>query len=378
MSKKKQLKMKILLLGSKEYPLGSNRGADPITSGGIEYFVQELAKGLAEAGHEVTLLTRCFPGQKKKEKKGSLTVMRVPWLKGFHLRNPSFNLISFVKALRLDFDIVHGHGPVASFYAVTLARLKKKKSVATPHGIAFNQPQYSRAVSKALKDVEEFAYSRADTIIFLSESEKKKFKKAFGFLPKKSMIMPVGVRLHDYGKGRAATRKALGLGKDFTYCFVGRLSKVKGLDYLLEAIAGMPKTRLLLIGDGPERERLEEEAPSNVSFLGHRTDVPRLLAASDCFILPSLSEGLPVSLLEAMATGLPCIVTDIGLPVDNNKSAVVVPAKNAKALHCAMQRVHSDAKLRKKLAKNARSLAKNYCSKKCSLKRLKAYSPQAE
>lgn len=370
--------MKILLLGSKEYPLGSNKGADPITSGGIEYFVQELAEGLAGKGHEVTLLTRRFPGQKKREKKGNLTVLRVPWLKGFHLRNPSFNALSFLKALSIDFDVAHGHGPVASFYAVTLARLKNKRSVATPHGIAFNQPQYSRATSKALKDMEDFAYSRADTVIFLTEEEKKKFKSAFGFLPKDSRVMPLGVRLQDYGKGRAATRKALDLGKDFTYCFVGRLSKVKGLDYLLEAMAGIPNARLVIAGDGPERERLEEEAPSNVEFLGHRTDAPRILAASDCFVLPSLSEGLPVSLLEAMATGLPCIVTDIGLPVKKGKSALVVPAKNAKALRRAMERVRSDASLRRKLSRNARALAKNYCSKKCALQRLNAYSPQAE
>jgi glycosyltransferase involved in cell wall biosynthesis len=105
-----------------------------------------------------------------------------------------------------------------------------------------------------------------------------------------------------------------------TICYTGRLHEAKGLDVLISACAAVQKggrrCQLLLVGDGPERAKLEAQAneggdPGMVRFIGAVDDVEPYLRASDLFALPSRFEGLSVSLLEAMALGMPCIASDI-------------------------------------------------------------------
>ncbi len=102
---------------------------------------------------------------------------------------------------------------------------------------------------------------------------------------------------------------------------VCRLDPVKGLSHMLHAIPGIialhPEFMWTIVGDGPVRAGLEREAESlgvqgHVRFLGERADVPQLLRSSHVFVLPSLSEGVSISLLEAMASGLPVIATRVG------------------------------------------------------------------
>jgi glycosyltransferase involved in cell wall biosynthesis len=89
-------------------------------------------------------------------------------------------------------------------------------------------------------------------------------------------------------------------------------------------------------------------------FLGFRRDVSEILIATDIFVLPSLSEGISISLLEAKAAGCACVVTDIGLPVVNEKTALVVKPKDSDALSTALERLLNNKELRKKLGENAR------------------------
>ncbi len=88
-------------------------------------------------------------------------------------------------------------------------------------------------------------------------------------------------------------------------------------------------------------------------FAGQVGDVPKLLSQADVFVLPSLSEGLPIAMLEAMAAGVPCVVTDIGLPVEKGKTALVVPPGDFKSLASATNRLLRDEKLAKTLSENA-------------------------
>ncbi len=97
-----------------------------------------------------------------------------------------------------------------------------------------------------------------------------------------------------------------------------------------------------------------------IIFTGWRKDIPSILKASDIFVLPSLSEGLPIALLEAMAAGCACVVTDIGLPVTNGENAIVVPPRNVESLSSAIETLLRDDKLRERLSKNAMSEVKKY------------------
>jgi len=121
---------------------------------------------------------------------------------------------------------------------------------------------------------------------------------------------------------RAAARAALGLGQERMVMAVGRLDRLKGMGDLVSALPLLPQaTRLILVGDGAEREALRSRARAlgvgdRVHLTGWTTDVRSFLWAADAFALPSLTEGMPNALLEAMATGLPCVATSVGAVAD--------------------------------------------------------------
>jgi glycosyltransferase involved in cell wall biosynthesis len=139
---------------------------------------------------------------------------------------------------------------------------------------------------------------------------------------------------------------------------VGRLDKVKGYAVLLEALAEIagshPDTLCLVCGDGPARPELEREArrrglESRVRFLGWRRDVPSLLQAMDLYVQPSLLEGFGLSVLEAMAAGLPVVATRTGgLPevVGEGQTGDLVPAGDARRLGESLARLLSDPQRR--------------------------------
>jgi glycosyltransferase involved in cell wall biosynthesis len=117
---------------------------------------------------------------------------------------------------------------------------------------------------------------------------------------------------------RAEVRGELGLGNAFTVLHVGRMIYAKNHEFLLDVFRELLKTepgaKLVLVGDGELREEMEQKAaalPSGaVRFLGVRSDIPELLQAADVFTFPSRFEGLPVTMIEAQAAGLPCVMSD--------------------------------------------------------------------
>lgn len=117
---------------------------------------------------------------------------------------------------------------------------------------------------------------------------------------------------------RAEVRAELELGEDFVVMHVGRMIYAKNHEFLLDAFRELlkaePTAKLVLVGDGELRRQIEEKAaalPQNsVLLLGARTDIPRLLQAADVFAFPSIFEGLPVTMIEAQAAGLPCVKSD--------------------------------------------------------------------
>ncbi len=130
----------------------------------------------------------------------------------------------------------------------------------------------------------------------------------------------------------------------------------------MRALAALPadaeRPVILVAGDGAERPRIEQLArelgvAQQLRFLGFRTDVTDLLAASDFFVLPSFTEGLPLSVLEAMAQRLAVIVTPVGgVPelIDDGVNGILVPVKDVAALTAALERLVGDAENRSRIA----------------------------
>ena len=168
-------------------------------------------------------------------------------------------------------------------------------------------------------------------------------------------------------QARADARAALGLPADAVVIgTVGNLTPKKDQATLLTAYAALrrehPQARLVLIGagplDGPLRARARELGLDDVVFAGSRPDVPALLAGLDVFTLSSRQEGLPVALMEAMASGLPSVVTRVGgMPevLDDGGQGCLVPPGDPGALGAALGRLVADPALRARLGAAART-----------------------
>ncbi|MBR9679335.1 MAG: glycosyltransferase family 4 protein [Nanoarchaeota archaeon] len=301
----------VLILGSKEFPLGINNNFDKFSSGGMEVHAEELVNTLKKK-HNIMVITRKFPSTKKFEKFRNVTVFRVPWVKGFFFRNPSFNFMSFLKALKLNFDVIICQDVIASFFGLILSKIKRKPFISVMLGTPSEQPQYNFLVKTGFKLVEGLIYSGADHV--LSVKNKK-----YGA---PSTFIGLGFDKSWFN----LKKKKLGKNK---ILFAGRLIKVKSVDTLIKACVGLKNYELVILGDGPERVFLESLAKSlgvNAKFLGvyKPEQYKKHLADSSVYVLPSVSEGFPYSLLEAMSSKTRVVVSDIGL-LDNSMAWVFKP-----------------------------------------------------
>jgi glycosyltransferase involved in cell wall biosynthesis len=172
--------------------------------------------------------------------------------------------------------------------------------------------------------------------------------------------VPVPMLVPD--RGARLRRELLGDTGRHLVLTVARLDAQKGLDTLLRAATRVRGATFVIAGEGRERAHLEATIRSlslegRVVLLGHRSDVAELLAACDMFVLPSEYEGLPVSVLEAMAAEKPVIVTDVGGSnevVRHEEQGLLVPVGDDAALAAAIERVTSDPGLARRLARSGR------------------------
>jgi glycosyltransferase involved in cell wall biosynthesis len=193
-----------------------------------------------------------------------------------------------------------------------------------------------------------------------------------------------GVNLERYSQSgsRQALRREFGVADDERlFCCVGRLDKQKGLDVLIEAYSWLNpkahKAKLWFVGDGDLRTWLHELVRREglldyVKFLGFRKDIPQILSAADVFVLPSRFEAMPLSIIEAMAMGLPCIVSDTGenaFMVEDGVNGFIVQIEDVKALAEAMEQLATDPMLGKMMGRVSQEKSARY-SEDITVKRI--------
>jgi glycosyltransferase involved in cell wall biosynthesis len=180
--------------------------------------------------------------------------------------------------------------------------------------------------------------------------------------------IPNGVAVERYeGATPAGIRDELGIpAAAFLVVCVAKMLEQKGHRYLVEALRSSElrnaPLHAVLVGDGPLREAIHEDARGagvldRLHFVGNRSDVPSVLAAADAFVLPSLWEGLPMALLEAMAAGLPLVATAVAgtrQVVTDGRHGLLVPPGDSSALASALGRLKRDPELRDRLGASAR------------------------
>jgi glycosyltransferase involved in cell wall biosynthesis len=167
---------------------------------------------------------------------------------------------------------------------------------------------------------------------------------------------------------RDAVRHQMGWQDALVVSCVARLVPAKGQIYAIQAlpelVQAIPNLKLVLIGDGGERDKLAQLADTlnitqHIVMLGARTDVSDLLAATDIYLQPSIKEGFCIAFLEAMATGLVCIGTQTGaIPsMVINDSGILIPSADVPAIISAVSRLAQDQPLRQQYAQAARATA---------------------
>ncbi len=186
--------------------------------------------------------------------------------------------------------------------------------------------------------------------------------------PGRLVVIPNGVEVGRYGRAgdRDAVRDSLGVPRDaFLLACVAKLYEQKGHAVLLDAFERLQaagEVHLALLGEGPLRAQLAERIGAaglegRVHLAGIRADVPSVLAASDAFVLPSLWEGLPMALLEGMASGLPVVASRVAGTEEvltGTDAGLMVEPGDAEALRVALERVIADGELRRRLGAAAR------------------------
>ena len=272
---------------------------------------------------------------------------------------------------REPYDIVHTHTSKGGFVGRLAARLAGVPVIVhTAHGFAFHEssPTSSRVLYTAL---ERIASRWCDRIVSVSEFHRKWAIELGMCVPRKIIAIPNGIA--ELGRNRevglAELRRQLGAQHgDLLILSIARLAPDKGLEYLIEAAAMLPHTghriQIVIAGDGPARERLEQQVRNlrvgdRLRFVGFRQDVGDLLAACDVVILPSLREGLSISLLEAMAAGKPIIATSIGSQrevASHADMALLVPPADARSLSERILQLTGDPALMARLGANARTV----------------------
>ncbi len=340
--------MKILMLGSKEYPFGS--GSDLMSGGGIEIHVEKLSKYLARDGHDIFIVTRRFRGQRPYERNGRIRVYRIGYLPGRAFRATSFNALSILTASRIirehGIDLIHCHGVISGFFGAKLSFLTGKPMVLTPHGtIVYNR----FPANEALRFFQRVAIKRASRILFISRYAMEHISPKTG---RPSALLTNGIDLEDF----TPTKKAW---KGTRFLFMGRLLEIKGIRHILAAFSKLhaknPETQLTIAGDGPLKDYLLEFISSHpeldIRYLGWRRDTPKLLSESDCFVLPSWEKGQPVALLEAMSSGK-VIITPLGFIT--RRTGIPIPPRDPEALFRAMLCYSKNPRKYSSLGTNAR------------------------
>ena len=292
--------------------------------GGGGVVVLALTKHLLEAGFQVSVLCLSDEVSRRFANAGAEVVTFRHWRREIHpLRDPlAFNEIyHLIKGKQ--FDVVHTHTSKGGFLGRFAAKLAGIPVIIhTVHGFAFHE--FTNPLAKFFYlQLEKLASHFCDMLISVNNEDRIGAIEAGIVVPNKIVTIINGIDLSQFSPNQDVTalRKKLGFPENCSIVgTVGRLVSQKGYEYLLHAIPEVlrfhPDTFFVFTGDGPLKAEFQAFVDNagiadRCRFLGFRQDIPQLLNCFDIFVLPSLWEGLSITLLEAMAAGRAIIATNI-------------------------------------------------------------------
>ena len=348
----------------------------PEGSGGVERQIFEVyGRIIRRDGADIRLIALGRDGLPREEVRDGVLVRRARQLPLDRVTGAQATISPFVwrtawhEVRRFQPDVIHAN---TLFYATTLASAAVAARTGTPlvvtahigHLNALSQPY--RTLSKAYEaTLGRWVLGRASRVICIGDAVQEHIV-AIGAPRDRTCSIPNGVDSSVFFPGPR------GDGDIPTIVSVGRLIFNKGNQYLLAALQQLSSHgrafRLVIVGDGPMRAALVRQTSElgldrMVSFVGRRDDVPELLRTADIYVRPSLTESMPMGVLEAMSSGLAVIASDVGATseiINPGRNGLMVAPRSVTDLRSALERLLDDATLRARLGAAARETALSY------------------
>ena len=339
------------------------------------YLLLPQLRALAEAGHDVIAVSAPGPDVAELERHGIRHIALDGSTRGFDLGADLRAARSFHRIIRSERpDLVHTHNPKPGVYGRIVARLSGVPTVVnTVHGL-YATPEDSwrrRAVVYGLEGIA----SRCSHLELVQNVEDADLMRRTPLAPSERVsLLGNGIDLARFdpergARHRAEVRTELGIPAHAVVVgSVGRLVAEKGFGELMAASARLGTDHVLVVIGPHDEEKsdalppalIDEARARGVRFLGHRTDIERLLPALDIFALASYREGFPRAAMEAAAAGLPVVATDIRgcrQVVAHGETGFLVPRRSVEPLAAALDKLIVDGELRERFGRAARRKA---------------------
>ncbi len=327
--------------------------------GGLEKFVFELSYSLANKGNKVDVLTFQYKKLKHIEKKDNIRIIRLPC---FEILGETYSIPNFFdpqyttlkrELLKEQYDVVFTNTRffTSTFIGYKLAKKIKARLIHIEHGNQFvlhKNPLVTAVAWIYDQTWGRLVVSNAEIVVGISK-ECVNFAKKLG--AKKTVVIHNSIHTKQF---KSFITKRV---KETTITYVGRLIYAKGIQHLIEAVKDKDAT-IQIVGDGPYKKSLETLSKNlnvKTNFWGQKNqkEIIEILSNTDIFINPSYSEGMPTSVLEAGAIGLPIIATDVGGTneiIDNEINGLLIKPRSSEAIEKALKRLE-DNKLREQFSK---------------------------
>lgn len=345
-------------------------GYFPPHLGGISSYTYLLSRELVNRGDEVFVLT--YPHENIRDIDGikvyTAPTLNIKGLRGFiFFISATLKLISIVRKNKID--LVHAHFILPpGLIAIICRAILGNKTAVTVHGSDI----FVLSRKRVLRNVIKYVLNKSDYVFVISDSIKNKVLELnIKGIHNKLKVTYNAVDVQKFRPDQKSNfKEEMNIDPlKPVVLFVGNLVWQKGVEYLIRAKEFLNKdTEIVIVGDGPLLEEykaiVEFENIVDIKFTGARKDIDKIMPAADVFVLPSLSEGRPSVIMEAMASGKPVIATNVGgIPeLVNDQTGILVNPEDPVGLAEAINKLLEDKELREKMGENAREQSMQYAS----------------
>ena len=336
--------------------------------GGVEIATYEIASHLAKKGHKIHVVTLWDSGLPDKSIEQGFFVhrLKLPRIKFIGVAIFWLRILYVLK--KIDPEIIHVQSVTIAMPAYLVGKFLKKPYIVCGHGFdLYFSWRFKKAISRLV-------LKNANVVIALTENMKNDMQKIYN---REIIVIPNGIDVEKFTVplDKETIRKRLGINdSDKVIIFVGNLRPVKGVEFLVRAmnvvIQKDVNAKLILVGDGQQQDYLrrmvaELHIERYVTFTGEvpNDEVFEYLAASDIFVLPSLSEGFSIASLEAMACGLPIIATRVGVLqeiIENGVNGFLIKTGEPRQISEKVLKLLGDEYLRGRISENNKKKVKDY------------------